>query len=226
MTEFLSLELIDENPELSRAAAATGNSRADFLRSTAIAGGMGAAALMAFADPANAADVGDTDILNFALTLEYLEAAFYTEAEAKAGLKGEALRLARVVGAHERAHVEALKGVLGRAAVKKPRFNFGAATRSQSAFLKTANVLEDTGVAAYKGQAPNIKAIAVLEAALAIHSVEARHASWVRHLRNVAPAPVAFDQPLSKEQVLSAVQGTGFIVGPATTTSTTPSFNG
>jgi hypothetical protein len=183
-------------------------------------------ALAGFADPAEAASASDVDILNYALTLEYLEAAFYTEAEAKAGLTGEVLRLAQVVGAHERAHVAALKNVLGRAAVASPRFDFGAATRSQAAFLKTANLLEDTGVAAYKGQVGNIKSAAVLKAALSIHTVEARHASWVRHRRGVLPAPVAFDKPLSKQQVLAAVGNTGFIVLPATTTSADPQFNG
>ena len=217
MTDQLTYELEQES---------AGHTRAGFLRNVAIAGGMSAAALTGFADPAQAAAASDVDILNYALTLEYLEAAFYADAEARAGLTGQAQRFARVVGAHERAHVAALQGVLGKAAVKKPRFDFGAATRSQAAFLKTAIVLEDTGVAAYKGQAGNIKSIAVLKAALSIHSVEARHASWVRHISHQPPAPVPFDKPLSKQQVLAAVQKTGFIVGPATTTTADPPFNG
>lgn len=222
----LSLEMLDRDGAIAEAADRAGHTRAGFLRMAALAGGVSAGAFAGLADTAEAASTGDIDILNYALTLEYLEAAFSTEAEVRAGLFGPALRLAGVIGAHERAHVAALQGVLGKAAVKKPRFAFGAATRSQDAFLKTANVLEDTGVAAYKGQAGNIQSIAVLKAALAIHSVEARHASWVRHVRNVPPAPVAFDQPLSKDQVLAAVQQTGFIVGPSTTTTSAPSFNG
>ena len=224
-----------DTPTLERPAApetsppwqsGAGHTRGGFLGRLALAGGLTAGALAGFADPAEATSASDVDILNYALTLEYLEAAFYAEAEVKAGLSGKALRLAQVVGAHERAHVAALKKVLGRSAVASPRFDFGAATRSPAAFLKTANVLEDTGVAAYKGQVGNIKSAAVLKAALSIHTVEARHASWVRRRRGVVPAPVAFDKPLSKQQVLDAVGKTGFIVDASTTTRADPQFNG
>jgi hypothetical protein len=126
-------------------------------------------------------------------------------------LDGELAEFAAVVGEHERAHVKALKQVLGARAVKRPRFDFQGTTERPSTFRATAIVLEDTGVAAYAGQAPRVKAGAVLEAALAIHSVEARHASWIRDIAGKDPAPKAFDEPLTKGQVLAAVARTGFI---------------
>jgi Ferritin-like domain len=80
------------------------------------------------------------------ITLEFLETAFYKEARAKAGLRGETAQFAKVAGAHEAAHVKALQGVLKSAAVKSPRFNFGGATAGQAAFQKAAMAIEDLGV--------------------------------------------------------------------------------
>ena len=154
---------------------------------------------------------GDVAIANFALTLEYLESAFYASALKHAGLNGEHKRLATTVHAHEAAHVAALKKMLGSAAVKRPTFDFGSAVQSQSAFTQTAITLEDTGVQAYQGQAAFIKSQAVFKAALSIHPVEARHAAWIRQLAHQNPAPAAFNPALTKSQVLAAVTGTGFI---------------
>jgi CMP-2-keto-3-deoxyoctulosonic acid synthetase len=102
---------------------------------------------------------------------------------------------------------------LGSAAVKHPTFDFGSATRSQSAFTATAIKLEDTGVMAYQGQAPFIKSQDVFKAAISIHPVEARHAAWIRQIAHQSPAPVAFNPALTKDQVLAAVTATGFIKG-------------
>ena len=217
---------VDRDGAVSEAAARVGgDTRAAFLRKGAMIGA--AAGLMALsATDADAATMGDIDILNYALTLEYLEAAFYREAVSKGALAGHTKKFAAVVAQHEQAHVKALEGALGSKAVKKPRFDFQGTTANQQTFEETAMVLEDTGVAAYKGQAPLIKANAVLEAALSIHSVEARHAAWIRDILGVAPAPVAFDEPLSMSQVLAAVGKTGFIVDPSTTGSMSPQFNG
>ena len=157
---------------------------------------------------------GDVKILNYALTLEYLEAAFYAEAVSKGKLSGVARRFAQVVAGHEAAHVAALRKTLGSKAVKKPSFDFQGTTAKQSTFLKTARVLEDTGVSAYQGQAPNIKAAAVLAAAGSILAVEARHAAWVRDIigdENALPAPDAFNEAMSMSAVLRAVKSTGFI---------------
>jgi hypothetical protein len=142
-------------------------------------------------------------------------------------LDGELALFAKVVGAHERAHVAALKQALGRKAVKRPRFDFRGTTESARKFAATAQTLEDTGVAAYKGQAPKIRANGLLTAALAIHAVEARHAAWIRDIRGGAPAPRAFDRPMTKGQVLAAVAATKFI-RPARRTAarSAPSFTG
>jgi hypothetical protein len=212
----LTLETVDADGAIREAAeAVSGDTRAQFLTKAGFAGGglLGGGALLALmADGAEAQTRSDVRILNFALTLEYLEAAFYTEAERMGVLRGELALFARVVGAHERAHVRALKEVLGRQAVKRPRFNFRGTTESRRLFAATAQVLEDTGVAAYKGQAPRIDDATILGAALAIHSVEARHAAWIRDINGAAPAPRAFDRPKSMRRVLSEVASTNFIV--------------
>jgi hypothetical protein len=211
-----SIEDVDRDGAIRETADAVArDSRADLLRKAAIASGglVGGAALLAL-DPSIAGAQTDSDvsILNFALTLEELEAAFYADALQRGGLTGGALQLAQVAGAHEAAHVATLRGVLGTKAIAKPTFDFGSATTSEAAFLRTAVTLEDTGVAAYKGQAPAIENGKVLRAALAIHSVEARHAGWARFLApGVDPVIAPTDPPLTRAQVLSAVQQTGFI---------------
>ncbi len=163
---------------------------------------------------------GDIDILNFALTLEYLESAFYAEAVKKRALKGETARFARVVANHEFSHVKFLQKVLASSAVKKPAFDFKGTTENQSKFQATADVLENTGVHAYLGQVGNIKTPAVLMGAGRILPVEARHAAWIRDIRfkggnapATTPAPGAFEDGFSKAKILALVKSTGFIVG-------------
>jgi hypothetical protein len=195
------------------AEVAQRHSRRAFLRTSGLAVGGAAVAggLLPGASAMAATPKGDVAILNFALTLEFLEAAFYGAALKHAGLTGEHHRLARTVYSHEAAHVQALKRALGSAAVKRPTFDFGSAVTSQDAFTATAITLEDTGVAAYQGQAPYITSDAIFKAALSIHPVEARHAAWIRNLGGQSPAPEAFNPALTKDQVLAAVTGTGFI---------------
>jgi hypothetical protein len=195
------------------AAQAEGQSRRRFLRTSGLAVGGAAVAggLLPGASAMAATPKGDVAILNFALTLEYLESAFYASALKHAGLTGEHKRLARTVHQHEAAHVQALKKALGSSAVKRPTFDFGSAVQSQAAFTSTAITLEDTGVQAYQGQAPFIQSDAIFKAAISIHPVEARHAAWIRNIGGLAPAPAAFNPALTKAQVLAAVDGTGFI---------------
>ncbi|MBA3427042.1 MAG: ferritin-like domain-containing protein [Actinobacteria bacterium] len=234
---YLTLDAVDCDGAIRESLdAVRGDTRAGFLAKAGLFGGgaLGGTALLGLtAEAASAATAqSDVAILNFALTLEYLEAAFYTEAEQMLDLSGELALFTRVVAAHERAHVSAIKDVLGSKAVKKPKFNFRGTTESEPKFRATAQVLEDTGVRAYKGQAPLIKSNAILEAALAIHAVEARHASWIRDLNDAPPAPTAFDKPLSRSAVLAAVAKTRFIVpkkstgGRRTTEATSPRFTG
>jgi len=134
------------------------------------------------------------DVLNFALTLEYLESEFYVMGLAASGLIPAADRtIFMQIAKHESQHVDFLKTALGSAAVAKPTFDFTAGGAFPTAFsdymtfLTLSQAFEDTGVRAYKGQAGNlISDNETLKAALQIHSVEARHASVVRRLRAVA----------------------------------------
>jgi hypothetical protein len=186
-----------------------GMSRGAFLVRGALATGaaMGAASVTPWVASALAKDGGgDVDILNFALTLEYLEADFYRQAN-KLPLKGQYKSLAKEFGANEQEHVDALIatiGQLGGKPVKSPKFAFGLKT--QKDFEKLAVTLEDTGVSAYNGAAPMIMSKEVLGAAGSIVQVEARHAAALRFLGGMNPTKGAFDKTLSKGAVLKAVK--------------------
>jgi hypothetical protein len=170
----------------------------------------------------------DAAILNFALALEYLQAAFYTEAERIGALHGALAHQAQVVGMHERAHVRAFRELLGTAAIPEPSFNFRGVTGIPSAFRSTAVAFEDLAVAAYKQQAPIIQSRTILAGAIAIHSVEARHAAWIRRLAGFLPAAKPFDDPLSDDKVVEIVNSTHFVTlrRPVTSSQAAPQFTG
>ncbi len=150
---------------------------------------------------------GDVGVLNFALTLEYLEAAFYAEAKKRAGARGELRSLVGLLARDEREHVEALRATikkLGGKPVAKPKFDFPYS--NTAGFLKLAQTFEDTGVSAYNGAAPAIKSKEVLAAAGSIVQVEARHAAAIRLQNEAEPSPQAFDPALEEAQVLKAVE--------------------
>jgi len=149
---------------------------------------------------------GDIEILNFALTLEYLEAAFYEEAIDQVDLGAETREFAQTILDDENEHVAALAKTiesLGGKAVDAPMVKFPAG--DEAAFLKLAQTLEDTGVSAYDGAAPAIRSKELLATAGSIVQVEARHAARIRLARNQPPAPSAFDPALPKGKVLKAV---------------------
>jgi hypothetical protein len=207
----LTLDELDRDGAIREAVEeVSGDTRAAFLGKAVVGG---AALLGALATPgrADAAAASDVAILNYALTLEYLQSSFYTEAERLGAIKGKLARIPRQLGSVERAHVSAIKGALGRAAVKRPAFDFKGVTENQAKFLKTAVAFEDLGAAAYKAQAARIKSPALLAAAISIHSVEARHAAWMRFLAGATPAATAFDEGKSIPQVRSIVASTHFI---------------
>jgi len=153
----------------------------------------------------------NTDVLNFALTLEYLERSFYQQGLDAAGLIPNADQTVfATISRHEDAHVDFLLTALGGDAVAEPTFDFTGAPGGLAldpfgdypTFLALAQGFEDTGVRAYKGQAGALaNDNALLTYALQIHSVEARHASKVRRMRgekgwitqsqNTLPAPFA-----------------------------------
>jgi len=154
-----------------------------------------------------AGGTSDVDILNFALTLEYLESTFYEEAMKKVKASGELKKLLPLLASDEKQHVEALAGTikkLGGKPVSKPTFNFEYS--GTAGFLKLAETFEDTGVSAYNGAAPMIQSKEVLGAAGSIVQVEARHAAAIRLQNGQEPAPSAFDSPLTEKQVLKAVE--------------------
>ena len=150
------------------------------------------------------------EILNFALTLEYLEAAFYTQGlKQVSGLSGDAKSLATEIRDNENEHVAALMKTvkdLGGTPVKAPGVDFGDAFANQKSFLKLAQTFEDTGVSAYNGAAPMIESVDVLGAAGSIVQVEARHAAAIRLLNGQPISDGGFDKSLEMQAVLDAVK--------------------
>lgn len=153
------------------------------------------------------------DVLNFALTLEYLESAFYKMGNSAGGLIPSGYRaLFRTIGEHENAHVALLRHALGSAAVAAPKVDFTAGGKyadvfsSFKTFVTLSATFEDLGVAAYKGQAGNLVGTPVLTTALQIHSVEARHAGAVRPIASKPSTISAFDKPKTRAQVLAAAK--------------------
>jgi len=213
MSDPINLELVDVDGAIREAEeAVAGDTRADLFRKAAIGGGavLGSGLLVSgfpeFALAGRPSKREDVKILNFALTLEFLESEFYKLALANANLEGEVLAATRVVNKHEATHVKFLRNALGGKAVKKPSFDFNGATDDAGKFLDLAVVLEDTGVTAYSGQAPRITQTPILKAATSILTVEARHASRFRSLNSQSFAPRSFDKPASMGEVLKAAK--------------------
>jgi hypothetical protein len=194
-------------PELA-AVEVSGLTRSSFILRGALAAGSvyGLSAVTPFVSQALAATGGgDAEILNFALTLEYLESDFYNVKGRQVGLSGTAKSYAKLFGEEEQDHVNALSTVikqLGATPVAKPAFVFPAS--SQGSFLALASVLENTGVGAYNGAAPSLKSKQVLAAAGSIVQIEARHAAAIDLLIGKSPTPTGgFDVPLTKAEVLA-----------------------
>jgi hypothetical protein len=225
----LDLNVVDVDGAVREADAAVAtDTRATFFRKAAVTGGaVGGAAFFGGMLPSIAQGAPskrqDIAILKYALTLEHLEADFYSGAVREGGLTGQALEAARLLAAHEKTHVTALKQTLrslGARVPKKPTFDFKG-TNAGDKFLPTALVLENTGVRAYLGQAPRLKSRALLSAAGSILTIEARHAAAVAMIINdnplrdkgshsITPAG-AFDKASTMKQILGEVGKTGFI---------------
>jgi hypothetical protein len=167
----------------------------------------GSAAASTGASTSSTSGSGDLAIVNYALTLEYLEDQFYKKVIGSGLFSGSALSTIKTFGAEESEHVAALLKVaqsLGTPAAKPTgKFPLGSA----GAVLKLAATVENLGAAAYLGQAGNIQNKEILAAALAIHTVEARHASTLNLVLKQSPTPDgAFAKPMSMAQVLAVVK--------------------
>ena len=151
---------------------------------------------------------GDVGILNYALTLEYLETAFHADVVKSGLFKGADLETIRKFGAEEAEHVAALtaavKGLSGKPA-PEPKTEFPL--KSAKSVLELAGTVENLGAAAYLGQAANIKSPEVLASALAIHTVEGRHAAALNTLLGESITPDgAFAKPATAKVVLKSVE--------------------
>jgi hypothetical protein len=199
--ELVGVEVIEDSGDLSRS---------DVILKGALAAGAVYGTFMVgpYVRKALAMSGGsDVDILNFALTLEYLESTFYDEAKTRAKASGELKSLIGLLADDEKQHVEALTATikkLGGKPVAEPKFDFPYS--NTAGFLKLAQTFEDTGVSAYNGAGPMIKSKEVFGAAGSIVQVEARHAAAIRLQNKEEPAPEAFDPSLDEAQVLKAVE--------------------
>jgi rubrerythrin len=151
---------------------------------------------------------GDLAILNYALTLEYLETTFYEKVNASGLYSGKVASLLKTFGGQEKTHVEALKGAvekLGGTPAANPNGKFPINSATQVAEL--AYEVESLGAAAYLGQAANIQSPEILATALAIHTVEARHAASIATLVKKSLTPDgAFAKPASMSTVMAAIK--------------------
>ncbi len=170
----------------------------------AVSAGAAAARGLATAGAA-AGSSRDHEVLQFALGLEELQAAFYAAALKSGKLSGEVHEFAQTVGGQERAHLHYVRKALGSGAGPTPKFNFADALRDQKSFVAAAVSLEDTGLAAYNGQATNLSPHVLAEVGR-VMSVEARHSSWIRSLAGRQPAPVAVDIPITAAQAHSQLK--------------------
>jgi rubrerythrin len=224
----LNLEAVDTDAAIREAAEeVAGDTRLSFLRRSAMTGAAalsggailgalvpGAATAKTTGAPPSSFGKGDIGILNYALTLEYLESAFYNEAAASGRITNPALkRFLATTRKDENAHVKLIKDVLGSKAVSKPTFDFHGIPKDPAMFAATAYVLENTGVHAYLGQAPNVSEAKVLLTAAEIVTVEARHAGAIGLFLGKAIAPAPLDTGWGAAKVLAAVKKTGFIKG-------------
>jgi ferritin-like protein len=227
-----TLAEIDSDGALQETAAlALPLTRGDLFSASATAAAAGAIGYFASswedAEAAAAKTANDIAILRFDQVLEYLQSGLYTEAERLGALTPVTLGWARVVGAHERAHLRAIERLLGSKAVKNPGFDYGSITSDEQAFIKTAVAFEDLTAALLKWQAPRLDSRTIVAAAVSLHSVETRHAAWIRHIVGLQPAATAFDKPASQKKMQELIDSTHFLTSrPKLAAKKKPKFTG
>jgi rubrerythrin len=184
--------------------------RRKFLRAAAVVGFGSTLVALSQRDRLALADASadDLEILNYALTLEYLEADFYTQGLKAELLKGRDLELVTPIRDHEQEHVTVLTDTvktLGGKPAAKPKFTYPDGTfDDKKTFLTTASVFEELGVTAYHGQVARIENGDILAAAASIAGVESRHAAVVADLLGGNPFPAPFEKNKSMSAVLKA----------------------
>jgi len=184
--------------------------RRKFLRAAAVVGFGSTLVALSQRDKLALADASanDLEILNYALTLEYLEADFYTRGLKGGALKGRALELVTPIREHEQSHVATLTDTvksLGGKPAAKPKFTYPDGTfDDKDTFLKTASTFEELGVTAYHGQVARIEDGDILAAAASIAGVESRHAAVIADLIDGNPFPSSFEKNKSMKAVLKA----------------------
>jgi hypothetical protein len=228
-TSDVTLADLDCDGALEEAAASfLPSSRREFFRRGILSGGalVGVLTLPEDASAALAKTKRDIAIVKFDVVLEYLQAALYVEAQRLGALSPKTLTWARVVGAHELAHAEALKRMLDRPPTR-PSFNFHGITERQASFVKTAVAFEDLTAAILKWQALRLHSPQIVAAAATLHSVETRHAAWIRRIIGVSPVTSAFDEPADQQRMARLISSTDFITSrPRTTGKRPPRYTG
>ncbi|KAF2796152.1 hypothetical protein K505DRAFT_238411 [Melanomma pulvis-pyrius CBS 109.77] len=173
-----------------------------------------AAAPTGAAPPAAGGGLTDIDILQFALTAEHLESAFYQQGFAKfqdsdfsaLGLSAAQIKSLKGVGATEAVHVTTLLSAISGAGTKpvEPcQYNFDAALADAKTMVATSRILEAVGVSAYLGAAPLINSSDILSVAASIVTVEARHQAFIRSASGAEAVPAPFDVALGPKAVFT-----------------------
>jgi hypothetical protein len=212
----MSGETTRASDERARVPPEAGRTRAQALRGAAVGGAVLGAGVLAGRWAAPELTAGrpshrqDVKILNFLLSLEELQAAFYDAAVRGGALRGDLLRFARTVQPHEREHVAHLRELLGREAQAAPKVDVGRATSDAARFRTAAIELEEATVAAYIGQGANLTRAAMGDAARIV-AVEARHAAWIRDVAGADPAPRAADRARGADDTLADLRRKGLL---------------
>lgn len=150
----------------------------------------------------------DIRVLQYTLTLEYIESALFRDALKIAALSGEVRRLVTELRDQEVQHVDALRATISEAGGRpndRPRVDFAGALDAEASFLKLANTLQDTAVSAYNGAAPQLENEDFVAAFASYAQIEGRHAALVRVARERSPAPLPLDKASNQQAVQQAI---------------------